>query len=300
VKDRTPPAPVSRRDALRRLGLTFAAVPLTRLVSACASGGANAGVDTTSVEDTAEADTATADTASPDPEAADTAAVGWATGGTAAMSGDYADPFDGGAGTACALVCAMTLGPCYAQTAQRQDVTEGHDGLPMRLALRVVDESCAPVAGAEVDIWHTAPEGLYSGSDAIDFCTGGDATQRAHQWFRGVQTTDADGRVDFDSCFPGWYAGRTIHIHFTVRLGSDAYVTSQLFFPDDLADDIIGTQPLYDARGPRDTTNQNDSVISGDSVGDYTVDWERQSDGALLAWKTLVIRSSLGASLCTA
>lgn len=44
----------------------------------------------------------------------------------------------------------------------------------MRLALLVVDESCNPVPGARVDIWHTGPEGLYSGEDASTFCTSDD------------------------------------------------------------------------------------------------------------------------------
>ena len=38
-------------------------------------------------------------------------------------------------------------------------------------------------------------------------------------WCRGVQATDSDGRVYFDSVYPGWYQGRTTHIHVTVRVG---------------------------------------------------------------------------------
>ncbi|MRG94363.1 protocatechuate 3,4-dioxygenase, partial [Polyangium spumosum] len=224
----------------------------------------------------------------------------WATGGTASMSGDYPDPFTDDPGAACALVCGMTLGPCYAETIVRKDISEGTPGLPMRLALRVVDESCKPIDGAEVDVWHTSATGLYSGNDSVAMCTLNDAEALAKRWFRGVQTTDANGRVDFDSCFPGWYSGRTIHIHFTVRVGGMEYVTSQLFFPDELADEIIATQPIYKDRGARDTTNENDSVISAEAAPDYTLKTEKMADGALLAWKTLVIRSSLADTLCQA
>ncbi|MDC0739751.1 dioxygenase family protein [Polyangium mundeleinium] len=224
----------------------------------------------------------------------------WATGGTASMSGDYADPFTDDPGATCALVCAMTLGPCYAKTIVRKDISEGSAGLPMRLALRVVDETCKPIEGAEVDVWHTAATGLYSGDDSVEMCTGNDAEALAARWFRGVQTTDANGRVDFDSCFPGWYSSRTIHIHFTVRVGGNEYVTSQLFFPDELSDDIIASQPIYKDRGARDTTNENDTVISADAAADYTLQTKKMSDGALLAWKTLVIRSSLANALCQA
>jgi protocatechuate 3,4-dioxygenase beta subunit len=214
------------------------------------------------------------------------------------MSGNYTDPFTAGLGTSCALTCAATLGPCYAATLERMDISEGHDGLPVRLAFLVVDESCMPVEGATVDIWHAAPEGLYSGDDASDFCTSGDATARAARWFRGVQTTDSRGRVDFNTCFPGWYSSRTIHIHFTIRIDDTEFVTSQLFFDDALDDEIVNTQPLYDTRGPRDTTNQDDTVIAAGSAADYTFQTARMSDGAMLAWKTLVVRSSTASTLC--
>ncbi len=296
-------APLTRRDALRRIGLSLAIVPAAKLLSAC--GGEGGGIVGDTAADTGGGGagdvTASLDSADVDDTQADAvAAATWATGGTAAMSGGYPDPFTAGLGSSCALACAMTLGPCYAQTVDRQDVSEGHPGLPTRLAFKVVDEGCEPVPGATVDIWHTSPGGLYSGGDANDFCTGGDATERAHRWFRGVRTTDADGRADFDTCFPGWYPGRTIHVHFTVRHEGQSYVTSQLFFPDALCDEIIATQPLYDARGPRDTTNQNDSVIAASAVDDYTFAWARQPDGALLAWKTVVVRSSLATAPCSA
>ena len=35
-------------------------------------------------------------------------------------------------------------------------------------------------------------------------------------WLRGVQQTDEDGMVEFETIVPGWYAGRTPHIHIRV------------------------------------------------------------------------------------
>ncbi|MFP2929192.1 protocatechuate 3,4-dioxygenase [Pyxidicoccus sp. 3LG] len=285
---KTAPEVMTRRRVLRGMGLTLAALPLARLALACGEG---TGDPATGGETETDAGT----------DAGTGSAGAWATGGTAAMTlaSSYPNPFASGSGATCALTCAATLGPCYATTLERKDISEGHDGLPVRLAFRVVDESCNPIQGATVDIWHTAAEGLYSGEDASDFCTSGDATARANRWFRGVQTTDADGRVDFDTCFPGWYSSRTIHIHFTIRLNGTEYVTSQLFFEDDLCDDIIANQPLYNTRGQRDTTNQNDTVVSADAVSDYIFQTERMADGAMLAWKTLVIRSSLDSAQCS-
>ncbi|NOK21058.1 protocatechuate 3,4-dioxygenase [Corallococcus carmarthensis] len=282
------PKVITRRSILRGIGLSLAAVPVAKLLVAC-GGDDTAGGDTNTGADAGTG----ADSGVVDPGF-------WATGGTAAMTAaaTYPDPFASGIGTVCNLTCEATLGPCYATTVDRKDISEGHDGLPVRLSFLIVNESCAPIPNATVDIWHAAPEGLYSGEDASDFCTSGDATARAARWFRGVQTTDANGRVDFDTCFPGWYSSRTIHIHFTVRVNGQEFVTSQLFFDDTTNDDIVNNQPLYNTRGARDTTNSNDTVISADSVGDYLFATQRMADGAMLASKTLIIRSSLDSASC--
>jgi protocatechuate 3,4-dioxygenase beta subunit len=224
---------------------------------------------------------------------------GWASGGTAAMCGNYPDPFADGIGNSCELLCSATLGPCYAQTENRQDISEGALGLPVRLAFLVVDEACTPVQDAEIDIWHTSADGLYSGEDASPNCTFGDPEAIAGHWFRGVQTTGRNGRADFDTCFPGWYSGRTIHIHLTVRVGGVEYVTSQLVFADTLCDEIVAEQPIYSDRGPRDTTNVTDGIMNqADDIGAYTFETEHMSDGAMLAWKALVIRGARGEPLC--
>ena len=124
------------------------------------------------------------------------------------------------------------------------------------------------------------------------------SSPRAARWFRGVQTTDAKGRVDFDTCFPGWYSSRSIHVHFTIKINGVEYITSQLFFEDALDDEIVATQPLYDARGARDTRNTTDNVIGGEAdLSKYTLQTARQADGAMLAWKTLVLRSALATTL---
>jgi protocatechuate 3,4-dioxygenase beta subunit len=280
---------ISRRAALRSLGTALVAAPLVRVIGGCGSNGLGDGSGS-------DAGLGGDGGAAGGNDLAN-AAGGWATGGTATMSGDYPDPFSGGLGSACTLTCAATLGPCYASTLVRKDISEGHDGLPVRLAFLVVDESCQPVAGAAIDLWHCAPEGLYSGADADPFCTANDAKALAARWFRGVQVTDAKGRADFDTCFPGWYKSRTIHIHFTIRVDDSEYVTSQLFFDDALDDEIVASQPLYSTRGPRDTTNSTDTV-AGSDVASYTFQTQRQADGALLAWKALVIRSSTSETLC--
>lgn len=290
----------SRRDLLTGIAGGVMAVPLARMLAGC--GDASTGATGTRIADadtgSHDADEADAsDNGAGEADASDPSVGAWLTGGTAGMSGDYPDPFEA-AGDTCALFCAMTLGPCHAETIERRDISEGYPGLPVRLALQVVDETCAPIPNARVDVWHTRNTGLYSGPDAFIFCTLDDADAKSHRYFRGLQTTDAGGRVDFDTCFPGWYIGRAIHIHFRVVIGAEEHVVSQLFFPQALTEEICGGHIDYTSRGRPDTSNDDDSVLGGALVEPYLLSWSKQPDGALLAWKRLVIRSSLATSLC--
>jgi protocatechuate 3,4-dioxygenase beta subunit len=75
--------------------------------------------------------------------------------------------------------------------------------------------------------------------------------------------TDASGRVSFQTIYPGWYTGRTVHIHFKVRTTPDSpsgySLTSQLYFDDALTDQVHATAP-YSQKGTRDTRNSNDGI----------------------------------------
>jgi protocatechuate 3,4-dioxygenase beta subunit len=284
---------VTRRSLLRRLGASLLTAPFAGAIVGCLASQHKA-----AVEREPDAGAGGGRTNQPQADASSDTSK-WASGGTAAMTGRYADPFAAGLGTACNLTCLAGLGPCYANTLTRKDISEGHDGLPLRLTFLLVNEACEPLPNATVDIWHCAPEGLYSGDDAAEQCTLGDASARAARWFRGMQPVDANGRVDFDTCFPGWYTHRAVHIHVTVRLGGVEYATTPLLFDDTLDDEIIATQPLYSARGPRDTRNTADFRLGG-SIAEHLVQTKRMPDGALLAWKTLSIRSSPADAVCQA
>lgn len=204
----------------------------------------------------------------------------------------YPDPF-AAAVTACPLVvCATTAGPCTALAPARNDVSEGRPGLPVRLALKLIEaDTCTPIANASVEIWHTQTSGVYSGqTPSPGFCSGGDADAPNHSYFRGTQTTDASGRVAFDTCFPGWYPGRAIHIHFSVVVAGTSYLVSQLFFAQSVVDEIFATHPDYTPRGRPDTSNAGDGVIGGAAHFDaYLLDVARMSDGAMLASKVIAV-----------
>jgi protocatechuate 3,4-dioxygenase beta subunit len=219
----------------------------------------------------------------------------WASGGTAAMTGkaSYPNPFAGASTSGCAATGALTGGPCWdSMSAVIQDISYGQEGLPTRMYFQVLDASCTPIAGATVDVWHVAPTGKYSGDDTavenVPFCTGGDPTYANSLYFRGKQTTDANGVAFFDTCFPGWYPGRTIHVHFTITSGMASF-TSQYVFDDALDDEIISTQPIYSERGMRDTTNATDSVVSAADYQQFLFQTQKMPDGSLLAWKAITL-----------
>ena len=109
--------------------------------------------------------------------------------------------------------------------------------------------SCEPIRDAVVDIWHPDPAGQYSGYRG----PGDDGADTSGETFlRGMQITDANGLVEFVTIYPGWYPGRTVHVHIKAYTDQRSLVTSQMYFPDDITDIVYLAEP-YSARGPRST-----------------------------------------------
>jgi len=158
----------------------------------------------------------------------------------------------------CVITPEVTEGPYYFDPAlERSDITEGRPGVPTRVQLQVVDAACRPLPGARVDIWHCDAEGLYSGYANQ---TGGIDTT-GQTFMRGTQFTDDDGLVTFATVYPGWYRGRTTHIHFKVFLDQTSVLTGQIFFPDALSEYLYQSVAPYNTRGTeRDTLNGNDGI----------------------------------------
>lgn len=159
---------------------------------------------------------------------------------------------------ACAEFPEMTEGPYYVEgPADRADITEGLEGAPFTMRFEVLDTDCQPIEGAVVDVWHAAVDGTYSGVE--------DA--QGQTYLRGTQPTDADGVATFQSVVPGWYPGRTTHVHFKVLVDGEEVITSQGFFPEDTLTKIYATG-AYAARGDKDTSNDDDGIFDGaDSEG---------------------------------
>ena len=154
----------------------------------------------------------------------------------------------------CVLTPEMTEGPYYLSGENlRRNITEGRPGTRLDLRLSVVDaQTCKPIKGAIVDIWHTDAVGVYSGF-------GSGASSRT--FMRGVQRTDKNGLAIFRTVYPGWYQGRTVHIHVKVWVGGSDVHTGQLFFSDTLTDTVYKRAP-YSRRPNRTTRNAQDMIYS--------------------------------------
>jgi protocatechuate 3,4-dioxygenase beta subunit len=184
-----------------------------------------------------------------------TAAAEAAAGDATLTAADFADL------DTCVLAPEQTEGPFYADVGlERRDITEGLAGHPLRLGIRVVDEDCTALAGALVDVWHCDVDGDYSAFS--DGAGSSDDAGEGTTFLRGSQVADADGIVEFATNYPGWYHGRTVHIHTKVRINDAEVLTTQLYFPDDVTDEVLTEDP-YAAHGERDTRNEDDS-IAGD------------------------------------
>ena len=110
-------------------------------------------------------------------------------------------------------------------------------------------ERPGPPAGASSD-------GSYSSGDP-EATPSDDGT-----YLRGAQAADANGVVRFTTIYPGWYPGRTTHIHCKVHLDRRTVLTTQLYFDDNLTEEIYRKIPPYTEHTVRDTRNDTDSIYA--------------------------------------
>lgn len=286
----------TRRKLLKTSGSYLLAVPFAGLAG-CGGASSSSSADSSSGTDGGTTTDGSGSTTTD-------STVSWASGGTDQITVDFpADSlFEDSGSCSLSLTSNTTEGPCYMGVNEREDISEGESGLPMQLCMQLVDEDCNPLAGYLIEVWHCDTGGIYSGdtddedvddtsSWAGSFCTDNDSAALQSTWFRGEQTTDSSGRVNFKSCFPGWYSGRTIHIHFRVRNGGGDYVVSQFCFADSFTAEICTTHERYKSRGVQDTTlaSGSDTVFPSSGYDDYMLNIEQNSDGSLLAYKRVMI-----------
>ena len=161
----------------------------------------------------------------------------------------------GTSGTAsCAVTPSETAGP-YPSLSDfiRSDIREGKSGTNLSLTIKVVNSNsnCAALSGAQVEIWHCDVTGNYSQY----------GTQTAQTYLRGVQTTNANGEVNFTTIYPGWYQGRATHIHMEVTVNGRSVKVTQIAFPEAINNTVYAAG-VYASRGSNPTNNLSDGIFS--------------------------------------
>ena len=128
--------------------------------------------------------------------------------------------------------------------------------------MRVRDAgTCEPLENAVVDVWHCDATGLYSGFESASRGGAGGGRSDEETYLRGAQATNADGIVEFLTIYPGWYEGRTTHIHLKVHLDRRTVLTSQLFTTREVDERVFAREP-YASRTGRDVFNEDDGIYS--------------------------------------
>ena len=168
----------------------------------------------------------------------------------------------------CEKTAEQTEGPYYFDAdAIRSDIREGRPGTPLVLAQRVRGgDECEPLENAIVDIWHCDAGGVYSGFEAGE----------GERFLRGAQATNEAGIARFTTIYPGWYQGRTIHIHAKVHLDRQTVLTTQLYFDDAVSDRVLAGA-AYRGRGERTQRNDADGIFDPSLL----LSLERSGDGYL-------------------
>ena len=176
----------------------------------------------------------------------------------------------------CMLTPEQTSGPYFLKAPMRSEITEGRPGLPLKLAIQIVQmPDCEALEGITVEIWHCDAAGYYSGYSemtvrepfdtlahlVINQEDGHIPPTEPDVFMRGGQVTDADGIVEFETVFPGWYDPRVTHIHAKVSRDGETFLTTQLYFPDEMVTDIYANHPDYKDYGPCPYNLENDSAL---------------------------------------
>ena len=137
----------------------------------------------------------------------------------------------------------------------RQDIREDRAGVPLRQKIRIVGaDNCDPMPNVRVNIWHCDRDGDYSGYAAMG--------SEGQTYCRGYQMTDANGECEFVTIFPGWYPGRTTHVHFQVHVSSQYSVVSQWTWPHAAAVEVATTHSALYPEGPDPLPPSQDGVFT--------------------------------------
>lgn len=215
----------------------------------------------------------------------------------------------------CLLSPEVTEGPYYVSGEHiRKDLTEEEQGVALTVDIAVYDvDTCEPIPQSYIEIWSCNSTGIYSGVPSGANYTS--APQNLQTTFlRGLQLSDEDGAVQFDTLYPGHYEGRTQHIHVMVHpnatarenntiLDTTASHVGQIYFDQELSDQVETYEP-YASNPQAITTNYDDMLIdsslaTGDAMVNYVLLGEEVGDG-LLAWISFGVNTTYAKSVSDA
>ena len=163
----------------------------------------------------------------------------------------------------CAVTPTETAGPFPSLTDLfRSDIREGKSGALLTLTIHVVNinNGCAAVSNANVEIWHVDAAGNYSQY----------GSQVGATFLRGIQTTNGNGEVTFTTVYPGWYQGRATHIHAEVTMNGVSRKVTQIAFPE-AVNDAVHTSGVYASRGKNPMTNLADGIFADSLASELVV-----------------------------
>lgn len=180
----------------------------------------------------------------------------------------------------CLMTSSQVEGPFFIASPIRKDIKEDRKGKEMNLKLQILRApDCTPIENALVEIWHCDAEGAYSGYpeslahnvwETISLTPSGENVKPMNEtrYLRGAQNTDANGLVEFQTIFPGWYDPRTPHIHFKILIEGKEQLTSQFYFEQTFQDKIHTHFEPYINYGKSPYSIQNDGVLRGQKALD--------------------------------
>lgn len=182
----------------------------------------------------------------------------------------------------CVLTAKQVEGPFYFPSPERSDILEDRKGKSLQLKMQILDHpNCLPINNAVVEVWQADAEGNYSGypeqishDEWKTFMLFGEHGQKKDngeytvppvtdsKYLRGLQRTNENGWVVFNTIIPAWYTARVPHIHFKVFVNDTEYINSQLYFEKDFCDHLFTTEAPYNKLGKCPIDFKNDGVLS--------------------------------------
>lgn len=201
----------------------------------------------------------------------------------------------------CVLHPETIEGPYYIRNELiRNDLREKQGGVTLVLDVGLINSrTCQPMSNAFVEIWAANATGLYGG-----YPTGQPTHIKTDTFLRGGYFTDSAGMVELTTIYPGYYQGRTGHIHVMVHNnwkanangtlvsgGGSVNHIGQFFFEESWNDRVFATSPYNTTRQPRTLNSQDFIAIQAGRSAYTNLQYLSGSSvaGGLLGYITVVV-----------